>query len=118
MNRSPEPLFIDCETIVFNDGNEEEVSEIRDAEGVTVAYVHGREDAERIVQCVNACASLKDPGAVPELLEALRHATAVLEQLQDNMTRPEALQAITRQGYTGHAVAKARAVIAKATGNA
>ncbi len=48
------PWRLDVETQVVNDGNEETVRELRDADGVTVAYVHGDKDAKRIMHAINS----------------------------------------------------------------
>ena len=40
----------------------------------------GRADAARIVACVNACAGLADPAAVPDLLAALEKCAWVLAE--------------------------------------
>lgn len=48
--------------------------------------------------------------AIPDLVDALRKAEAVLAQLQDN--RDQAREIIV-QGYFGHALARSRAALAK-----
>lgn len=49
--------------------------------------------------------------AVPEMVDALRKAEAVLAQLQE---RPEEARDIIRQGYYGHALVRCRNAIAEA----
>lgn len=41
-------------------------------EPLHVGYMYNEEHAERIVACVNACAGIANPAAVPEVVEALR----------------------------------------------
>ena len=48
--------------------------------------------------------------AVPDLVDALRKAEAVLAQLQDN---PDQAKDIIVQGYFGHALVRSRAALAK-----
>lgn len=61
-----------------------------EGDGATIADFVDREDAERAVACVNACAGIKDPAAIRELVEVaqkcdnrLRHATQRLRLTHD-----------------------------------
>ncbi len=67
----PLPWVRDCTTIVENDGNSEDVIELRDADGVTVAYVHDVDDTVlTILEAVNG-----RPNLVAAMHQALSIAT-------------------------------------------
>jgi hypothetical protein len=63
----------------------------------------GEANAARIVACVNACEGIADPGAVPDLLAALKSALDIMEGREAGSERIDA-------------IAQARAAIARATG--
>lgn len=74
----------------------------------TLAYIrdfqsNDEANAARIVACVNACEGIADPGAVPDLLEALKSALDIMEGREAGSERVDA-------------IAQARAAIARATG--
>lgn len=69
-------------------------------------------NAERIVSCVNACAGLADPSAVPDLLEACKAALPWVAVAQPDNDAPR--DAIANHGED---LAALKAAIAKAEGN-
>ena len=91
-----------------------------------IAAVHGKDamagDGNRIVTCVNACAGIPNPAAIPDVVDALREITEECPQGVDPATVPQAgIEAAPQQVVINMSVGllrlrKARAALAKLEG--
>lgn len=77
-----------------------------EGDGATIADFVNREDAERAVACVNACAGIKDPAAIRELVAVAKGALEELKLLEVHCGRNGIAVNVAAMGKLAAAIAK------------